>query len=66
MKPGKLIRKRGDQVMSATTDSLHGSDDRLHQRVAEAAYTLYEQRGRQDGHDLEDWLLAESMVKSQP
>ena len=23
------------------------------------AYDLYEQRGREDGHDLEDWLAAE-------
>jgi hypothetical protein len=26
------------------------------------AYRLYEQRGRQDGHDVEDWLLAETEV----
>jgi hypothetical protein len=24
------------------------------------AYQLYEQRGRQDGHDVEDWLQAEA------
>jgi len=26
------------------------------------AYELYEQRGREDGHDLDDWLQAESEV----
>ena len=26
------------------------------------AYELYEQRGREDGHDLEDWLRAEAEV----
>ena len=26
------------------------------------AYELYEQRGREDGHDLEDWLRAEEEV----
>jgi len=26
------------------------------------AYELYEQRGREDGHDLEDWLRAETEV----
>lgn len=28
------------------------------------AYELYEQRGRHDGHDLDDWLAAESEVAS--
>ena len=28
-------------------------------RIAQRAYELYEQRGRQDGWDLEDWLNAE-------
>jgi DUF2934 family protein len=39
----------------------HLSDD-LYVRVAELAYLLYEQRGREDGHDVEDWMQAEHMV----
>ena len=31
--------------------------------VARVAYELYEQRGRVDGHDLEDWLRAEAIVR---
>jgi hypothetical protein len=27
--------------------------------VARLAYELYEKRGRQDGHDVDDWLRAE-------
>ncbi len=27
------------------------------------AYEFYEQRGRQHGHDLDDWLRAEVLVK---
>ena len=35
----------------------------VHQgRVAQRAYELYEQRGRQEGRDLEDWLNAESQL----
>jgi hypothetical protein len=34
----------------------------LHARVAELAYSLYEQRGRQDGHDVEDWIQAEQTL----
>jgi len=28
-------------------------------QIARLAYHVYETRGRQDGHDVEDWLLAE-------
>ncbi len=31
--------------------------------VARVAYQLYEERSREDGHDLEDWLKAEAIVK---
>lgn len=30
--------------------------------VRSRAYALYESRGREDGHDLDDWLLAEQQV----
>ena len=30
------------------------------ERVRRLAYTLYEKRGKADGSDLDDWLLAES------
>jgi len=34
----------------------------LQEQIRRRAYELYEQRGRQDGHDLDDWLQAESEV----
>ncbi len=33
------------------------------QEVAQVAYELYEQRGRVDGHDLQDWLEAQRIVQ---
>jgi hypothetical protein len=30
--------------------------------IRERAYELYEARGREDGHDLEDWLRAEDEI----
>jgi len=30
-----------------------------HEEIAQLAYCLYESRGRQDGHAMEDWLRAE-------
>ncbi len=36
----------------------------FYNEVARVAYDLYEKRGRIHGHDLEDWLKAETMVKN--
>ncbi|MGB8782057.1 MAG: DUF2934 domain-containing protein [Terriglobales bacterium] len=36
--------------------------DPIEEQIRERAYQLYEQRGREDGHDLDDWLRAESEV----
>jgi hypothetical protein len=34
----------------------------LREKIRRRAYELYEQRGREDGRDLDDWLQAESEV----
>jgi hypothetical protein len=45
-----------------------GSDEQpskgawAHDRIRAEAYALYEQRGRQEGRALEDWLNAERQV----
>src|SRR5438132_14428560 len=36
----------------------------LYERIAQRAYELYEQRGRQAGSALEDWLQAEREIRS--
>jgi len=35
----------------------------IEQQIQQRAYELYEQRGRTDGHDLDDWVQAESEIK---
>jgi hypothetical protein len=35
----------------------------LEEKIRGRAYELYEQRGREDGHEAEDWLRAEEEVK---
>jgi Protein of unknown function (DUF2934) len=35
-------------------------------RIRVRAYELYEQRGKVEGHDLEDWLQAEQEILSRP
>ena len=41
------------------------SDGKLREQVCRRAYELYESRGREDGHDIEDWLRAESEIAQQ-
>ncbi len=35
----------------------------MQEDIRHLAYDLYEKRGREDGHDLEDWFRAEQLVK---
>jgi len=39
--------------------------DEVRERIAKKAYDLYEQRGRQPEHDVEDWLEAEELVRTE-
>jgi len=40
------------------------TDPNLEQEIRRRAYALYEERGREDGHDLDDWLRAEGEHKA--
>ena len=35
----------------------------LENQIRRRAYELYEQRGREDGRDVEDWLRAEDEIR---
>jgi hypothetical protein len=37
----------------------------LQEQIRRRAHELYEQRGRDDGHELDDWLQAESELSQQ-
>ena len=39
-----------------------GSLELTEEYIRLRAYQLYEQRGRQDGHDMDDWLQAEAEI----
>jgi hypothetical protein len=41
------------------SESAVSDPQELEIQIRERAYALYEARGREDGHDLEDWLRAE-------
>jgi hypothetical protein len=51
VKPAPGISATADVQTTSTTD--------LTEQVRTLAYTLYEQRGRQDGYAEQDWLQAE-------
>jgi hypothetical protein len=40
------------------------STEKVREMIAKKAYELYEQRGREHGYDLYDWLEAEKFVKT--
>jgi hypothetical protein len=50
-----------DSTKKATTVGAHPSPS-LEQQIRNRAYQLYEERGREDGHDVEDWLRAEAEI----
>ena len=50
-----------EEEASLETQAITGKDER---NIATLAYVLYEQRGREDGYDLDDWLEAEQRIVS--
>ncbi len=36
----------------------------VEEQIRQRAYEFYEARGREDGHDVEDWLRAEQEIAS--
>jgi outer membrane protein TolC len=59
MKP-KTTMPAPSQTIYQTLESIE-----LQEQIRRRAYELYEQRGREDGRDLDDWLQAESEVTQQ-
>ena len=41
------------------------NNEELYLQVATKAYELYQQRGEEHGHDLNDWFTAERLVKEE-
>ena len=58
--PLPVISKLALAAASVTTDRGVASGDA---QVEELAYKLYEERGRTDGNDQQDWFEAESILR---
>lgn len=48
-----------------STHAQEESPTELQEKIRRRAYELYQARGREDGHDAEDWLQAEAELSSQ-
>jgi Protein of unknown function (DUF2934) len=64
MNVARARRRQGTRsAVDPALDRLAVEDEKDHpSRIAELAYKLYEERGRQQGHQLEDWIEAERRI----
>ncbi len=58
----KINRSAGTARETPTTVAVMTSASELQDQIRRRAYELYEQRGSNDGHEVSDWLQAESEV----
>ena len=56
-------RSKTQPTVSEADDRASASYPVTHTDVARRAFELYCDRGRQDGHDLDDWLQAERALQ---
>ena len=54
-----MSRSRTPNQSETSTGRAKSARVVTHEDIAQLAYTIYENRNREDGHDLEDWLQAE-------
>lgn len=54
------MRRRSTSDPTPTRTEQHTPE--REEQIRRRAYFLYEQRGRVDGHDVDDWLQAEAEV----
>lgn len=58
--PATPVMPAGQSRVSSTERASKGAP--AQDRIAQRAYELYEQRGRQEGRAMEDWLNAERQL----
>lgn len=59
------VRTRDFRVAQSRNGDLDTANDpsgHFYSRVAALAYSLYERRGGEHGHDVEDWIQAEKTI----
>jgi Protein of unknown function (DUF2934) len=61
-KSKKIHTTDGDKSVPASNVTVIKAPNKLEEEIRVRAYELYEQEGRQEGHDTEYWLRAESEI----
>jgi Protein of unknown function (DUF2934) len=61
---GKIMRHKAATVTKASAAPRSLTEAQRRATIAEAAYYMAEQRGFESGHELDDWLLAESQLEA--
>jgi Protein of unknown function (DUF2934) len=59
---GKITLPKPAPVRTASAAPQAMTEEQRRAMIAEAAYYMAERRGFESGHELEDWLLAESQL----
>lgn len=57
-----MKRKPNEAISPETTALTAEAENELQEQVRLRAYELYEQRGGEDGRELDDWLQAEAEI----
>ena len=65
---GKKVDRRPEEIEKKPSTLAPKSDEPtvlipIEQQIRKRAYEFYEQRGRTDGNELDDWLQAEGEIK---
>jgi hypothetical protein len=56
------ISTKGEITMNSTHNETQKYETARNQEIRVRAYELFEQRGREPGHELDDWLQAEAEI----
>ena len=62
MKPQTASESQIADMMIVEATALFNRMEEIRQEIARRAYELFEERGREPGHEQQDWLLAESKL----
>jgi len=58
--------KDNNRSITRSSSTAAGNQEQVLDQIRKRAYYLYEARGKQDGYDLDDWLLAEAEITQKP
>jgi len=60
------MKRQGKRTsLRPAEDAAERVPDDLYEKIAQRAYELFERRGGEWGHDMEDWLEAERAVREE-